>query len=103
MFSSKHPYLDVKKQFSREFLRAVQEYFIRSWKISNQGYVLSTLRKQNRKTVECFFGRLNEEAEIFRLEDEEISLIRYIIISNIIEFDTKKEMLRETGHIQKKT
>ena len=96
IFKSKHPHFIIEKQSMKEIWRVIKDSFIKTRNINHERFVLFSSKQKKGESVESFYGRLKEQLENCSLGEKEISLIRDNFILNIRDYDTRKELLKET-------
>ena len=96
IFKSKHPHFQIEKQPFKELWQAMEDSFTKVRNITYDRFVFYACKQQKGESVESFYGRLIELAEICTLGSEETTLIHGAFILNMIDHDTQKELLKET-------
>ena len=74
----------------------MKDSFTNTRNITYDRFVLFFSKQQKGESVESFNGRLNEQAEICWLRDEETTLIQDAFILNMQDHDSQRELLKET-------
>ena len=70
--------------------------FIRQRNITFDRYVLLTTKQTRGESIEHFFGKLKELSENCELGSQEDTLIRDLLIANMLDPEIQRELLRET-------
>ena len=79
----------------------MEESFTKVRNITYDRFVFFLSKQQKGESVECFYGRLIEQAENCSLRNEETTLIRDSFILNMMDNETHKELLIETAETTK--
>ena len=79
-----------------DFWKIVEEAFIRPRNISFDRHVFLFTKQLRGETVEHFYGKLKERAENCDFENKEETLIRDVFITNLIDSEIQKELLKQT-------
>ena len=94
-FKSKHPYFLIEKRVDERTLACNGRLFRK--KSENNVWPLRFLLKTKKANLlRFFFGRLIEKSAIEGLWVEVTTLTRDTFIINMLEYDTQKELLKET-------
>ena len=96
ILNSKNPHILINTLATVHFWKIVEEAFIRPRNITFNRHVF-LIRKQLRgETVEHFYGKLKELAENCGFEIKEETLIRDVFITNLMDPDIQKKLLKQT-------
>ena len=74
----------------------MEEAFVRPRNITFDCHVFLITKQLWGETVENFYGKLKELAENCDFENKEETLIRYVFITNLIDPENQKELLKKT-------
>ena len=74
----------------------MEEAFIRPRNITFDRHVFLITKQLRGETVEHFYGKLKELAENCDFENKEETLIRDVFITNLIDPEIQKELLKQT-------
>ena len=81
---------------SVDFWKIVEEAFIRPRNITFNRHVFLITKQLWGETVEHFYGELKELAENCDFENREETLIRDVFITNLMDPENQKELLKQT-------
>ena len=96
ILNCKNPHIMIDTLSIVDFWKIVEEAFIRPRNITFNRHVLLITKKLWRQTVEHFYGKLKELAENCDFENKEETLIRDVIITNLMDPEIQKELLKQT-------
>ena len=96
ILSCKNPHILVDTLATVEFWKIVEEAFIRPRKITFDRHVFLITKQLRGETVEHFYGKLKELAENCDFENKEEALIRDVFITNLMDPEIQKELLKQT-------
>ena len=91
-----NPHIMIDTLTTVDFWKIVEEAFIRPRNINFDRHVFLIAKQLRGETVEHFYGKLKELAENSDFENKEETLIRDVFISNLIDPDIQKELLKQT-------
>ena len=74
----------------------MEEAFIRPRNITLARHVFLITKQLRGETVEHFYGKLKEFTERFDFENKEETLIRNVFITNVMDPEIQKELLKQT-------
>ena len=96
ILNCKNPHILIDTLATVDFWKIVKEAFIRPRNITFDRHVF-LIRKQLRgETVEHLYGKLKELAENCDFENKEETLIRDVFITNLMDPEIQKELLKQT-------
>ena len=93
---SRNPHLKMDILTTAELWTITESAFIRQRNITFDRYVLLTTKQTRGESIEHFFGKLKELSENCELGSQEDTLIRDLIIANMLDPEIQRELLRET-------
>ena len=96
ILNCKNPHIMIDTLTTVDFWKIVEEAFIRPRNITFDRHVFLSTKQLRGETVEHFFGKLKELAENCDFEKKEETLIRYVFITNLIDPEIQKELLKQT-------
>ena len=92
----KNPHIMIDTLPTVDFWRIVEEAFIRPRNITFDRHVFLITKQLRGETVEHFYGKLKELAENRDFENKEETLIRDVFITNLMDPEIQKELLKQT-------
>ena len=92
----KNPHIMIDTLSTAEFWKIVEAAFIRPRSIIFDRQVFLITKQLRGETVERFYGKLKELAENCDFENKEETLIRDVFITNLIDPEIQKELLKQT-------
>ena len=96
ILNCKNPHILIDTLATVDFWKIVEEAFIRPRNITFDRHVFLITKQLRRETVEHFYGKLNELAENCEFENKEETLIRDVFITNLMDPEIRKELLKQT-------
>ena len=96
ILNCKNPHIMIDTLSTAEFWKIAEEAFIRPQKITFDRHVFLIAKQLRGKTVEHFYGKLKESAEKCDFKNKEETLIRDVFITNLIDPEIQKELLKQT-------
>ena len=93
----KNPHIMIDTLATVDFWKIVEEAFIRPRNITFDRHVFFITKQLPGETVEHFYGKLNELAENFDFENKEDTLIGDVFITNLMDPEIQKQLLKQTG------
>ena len=96
ILNCKNPQIMIDTLSTADFWKIVESAFIRPRNIPFDGRVFVITKQLLRKTVGPFYGNLKELAENCDFENKEETLIRDVFITNLIDPEIQKELLKQT-------
>ena len=79
-----------------DFWKIVEEAFIRPCNITFNRHIFMITKQLRGEMVEHFYGKLKELEENCDFENKEETLIRGVFITNLMEPEIQKELLKQT-------
>ena len=92
----KNPHIMVDTLTTVNFVKIVEEAFIRPRNITFDRHVFLITKQFRAETVEHFCGKLKKWAENCDFENKKETLIRNVFITNLIGPEIQKELLKQT-------
>ena len=92
----KSPHIMIDTLTTVYFWKIVEEAFIRPRNITFDRHVFLITKQLRGETVEHFYGKLKELAENCDFENKEETLIPDVFITNLIDPEIQKELLKQT-------
>ena len=92
----KNPHIIIVTLSGLDFWKIVEEAFIRPRNMTFDRHSFSITKQLRGETVEHFYGTLKELAENCDFENKEETLIRDVFITNLMDPEIKKELLKQT-------
>ena len=96
ILNCKNPHIMIDTLATIDFWKIVEEAFIRPRNITFDRHVFLIIKKLRGETVEHFHGKLKELAENCDFENKEETLIRDVFITNLIDSEIQKELLKQS-------
>ena len=96
ILNCKNPHIMIDTLSTVNFWKIVEEAFIRPCNITFDRHVFLITKQLRGETVEHFYGKLKELAENCDFENKEETLIRDVFITNLIDPEIQKELLKQT-------
>ena len=96
ILNCKNPHIMIDTLSTVNFWKIVEEAFIRSRNITFDRHVFLIKKRLRGETVEHFYGKLKELAENCDFENKEETLIQDVFITNLIDPEIQKELLKQT-------
>ena len=96
ILNCKNPHTMIVTLTTVEFWKIVEEAFIRPRNLTFDLHLFLITKQLRGETVEQFYGKLKEMAENCDFENEEETLTRDVFISNQIDPELQKELLKQT-------
>ena len=97
ILNCKNPHKMIDTLPTVNFWKIVDEAFIRPRNITFDRHVFLITKQLRGETVEQFYGKLKELAENCDFENKEETLIRDVFITNLIDPEIQKELLKQTA------
>ena len=94
----KNPHIMIDTLSAAEFRKIVEAAFIHPRNITFDRHVFLIAKQLRGEAVENFYGKLRELAENCDFENKEETLIRDIFITNLIDPEIQKELLKQWSH-----
>ena len=95
ILNCKTPHIMIDTLSIAEFLKIVEDVFILPRNITIDRHVFLTKQLRG-ETIEYFYGKLKDLAENYDFENKEETLIRDVIITNLIDPEIQRELLKQT-------
>ena len=96
ILNCKNPHIMIDTLATVDFWKMVEEAFIRPHNITFDRHVFLITKQLRGETVEHFYGKLKELAENCDFENKEETLIRDVFITNLMDPEIQKELLKQT-------
>ena len=96
ILNCKNPHIMIDTLTNVDFWKIVEEAFIRPRNITFDRHVFLITKQLRGETVEHFYGKLKELAENCDFENKEETLIRDVFITNLMDPEIQKELLKQT-------
>ena len=96
ILNCKNPHIMIDTLSTLDFWKIVEEAFIRPRNITFDRHVFLITKQLRGETVEHFYGKLKELAENCDFENKEETVIRDVFITNLIDPEIQKELLKQT-------
>ena len=96
LLTQKFPHDNIYDLTTLKLWEKMEIAFTRPRNITFDRYVLCSQKQKNGKTVEQFYSILKELAENCDFENREEAIIRDIFITNMMDDDIQRELLRDT-------
>ena len=96
LLTQKFPHDNIYDLTTLELWEMMEIAFIRPRNITFDRYVFFSRKQKKGETVEQFYSILKELAENFDFENREEAIIRDIFITNMLDDDIQRELLRDT-------
>ena len=96
ILNCKNPHIIIDTLSTAEFWTIVEAAFIQHRHITFDCHVFLIAKKLRGETVKHFYGKLKELAKNCEVENKEETLIRDVFITNFIDPEIQKELLKQT-------
>ena len=96
ILNCKNPHIMIDTLATVDLRKIVEEAFIRPRNITFDRHVFLITKQLRGETVEHFYGKLKELAENCDFENKEETLIRDVFITNLMDPEIQKELLKQT-------
>ena len=96
ILNCKNPHIMIDTLPTADFWKIVEEAFIRPRNITFDFHVFLITKQLRGGSVELFYGELKVLAENCDFENNEGNLIRDVFITNLIDAETQKYLLKQT-------
>ena len=96
ILNCKKPHILNDTLSTAEFWKIVEDAFIRSRNITFDRHIFLITKQLRGETVEHFYGKQKEIAENCDFENKEVTLISDVFITNLIDPEIQKELLKQT-------
>ena len=96
ILNCKNPHIMIDTLATVDFWKIVEEAFIRPRNITFDRHVFLITKQLRVETVEVFYEKLKEMAENCDFENKEETLIREVLITNLMDPENQKELLKQT-------
>ena len=96
ILNCKNPHIMIDTLATVDFWKIVEEAFIRPRNITFDLHVFLITKQLRGEKVEHFYGKLKELAENCDFEHKEETLMRDVFITNLMDPEIQKELLKET-------
>ena len=96
ILNCKNPHILTDTLATVDFWKTVEEEFICPRNITFDRHVFLITKQLRGETVEQFYGKLKELAENCDFENKERTLIRDVVITNLMDPEIQKELLKQT-------
>ena len=97
ILNCKNPHIMIDTLTTVDFWKIVEEAFIRPRNITLDRHVFLITKQLRGETVEHFYGKIKELAENCDFENKEETLIRDVFITNLMDPEIQKELLKQTA------
>ena len=97
ILNCKNPHILIDTLATVDFWKIVEEAFIRPRNITFDRHVFLITKQLRGETVEHYYGKLKELAENCDFENKEETLIRDVLITNLMDPEIQKELLKQTA------
>ena len=95
ILNCKNPHILIDTLSTAELWNIVKAAFILPWNITFDHHVLLITKRLQGETVQHFYGKLKELAKKCDLDNKEVILIRNVYITNLIDPEIQKELLKQ--------
>ncbi|XP_075239367.1 uncharacterized protein LOC142334924 [Convolutriloba macropyga] len=95
-FNCRNPHIMIDTLTTVDFWKIGEKTFIHPRKITFDRHVFLITKQVWGETVEHFYRKLKELAENCKFENKEETLIRDVFITNLVDPEIQKELLKET-------
>ena len=96
ILNCKNPHILIDTLVTVDFWKIVEEAFIHPGNITFNRHVFLITKQLRGETVKHFYGKLKELAENCDFENKEETLIRDVFITNLMDPEIQKELLKQT-------
>ena len=96
ILNCRNPHIKIDTLTTVDFWKIVEKAFIRPRNITFDRHVFLITKQIRGETVEHFYGKLKELAENCDFENKEETLIRDVFITNLMDPEIQKELLKQT-------
>ena len=96
ILSSNIPRIMINSLTTAEFWKIVEEAFIRPRKVTSDRHVFLITKQLRGETLTHFYGKLKQFTENYDFGNNEKTLLRDVLVTNLIDPEKQKERLKQT-------